>query len=45
MPYYEQHNLDFNTLINNNICPYCGAKLINEGGCKICHNCFWSACL
>ena len=27
-----------------NICPDCGAKLANEGGCNICKNCGYSKC-
>lgn len=25
-------------------CPLCGSKLTSESGCKVCHNCGWSAC-
>ena len=26
------------------ICPECGAKLWNDGGCIVCKNCGWSKC-
>ncbi|MDI3473805.1 MAG: ribonucleoside-diphosphate reductase alpha chain, partial [Candidatus Woesearchaeota archaeon] len=29
---------------NEERCPVCGSKLTSESGCKVCHNCGWSAC-
>lgn len=31
-------------LNNNSICPECGFKLQQEGGCVICKNCAWTKC-
>lgn len=33
-------------MIDSNICPECGQRLRNEGGCVTCLNpvCAWSAC-
>ncbi len=33
----EQHNEE--------VCPDCGGKVVNEGGCKHCIDCGWSACM
>lgn len=37
-------NGEINKLIENHICPECGAGLQNGGNCPICTNCGWSRC-
>jgi len=31
-------------LVDENICPDCGAELIPQGGCKTCRNCGFDEC-
>lgn len=31
-------------LIDQDLCPKCEDKLINESGCSHCPNCGWAAC-
>jgi ribonucleoside-diphosphate reductase alpha chain len=43
----EEHimNAKHNVASHNNLlCPECGAKLQQEGGCNICKNCGWTKC-
>lgn len=41
----EQQNINNHIVLSKEIlCPECGSKLQQEGGCNICKNCGWTKC-
>jgi predicted amidophosphoribosyltransferase len=37
-------NTEFNNLIKQGVCPYCGSKMQPDGGCMFCPACGYSLC-
>ena len=40
----DNQNTNSNIALRDSLCPECGSKLQQEGGCNICKNCGWTKC-
>jgi len=42
--YMEKSVKEQREMIERNMCPVCGSKLVHEGGCIVCYSCGWAEC-
>ena len=40
----EEHEVSIVDIYKSSLCPECGSKIQQEGGCNICKNCGWTKC-